>query len=85
MIPLHEQVTTVETRLDLARFVRSLKADLQRDPDGWENADLGRYLVALSAWVEDMEGYYLNQGESVPQEPDWKMLGQMLLAASMYE
>jgi hypothetical protein len=32
-----------------------------------------------------MEGYYNNRGEAMPETPDWQTLGQMLLAARVYE
>jgi hypothetical protein len=42
-------------------------------------------LEALAAWVEDMDGYYLNQGKAVPEKPDWKHVADMLMAAKLYE
>jgi hypothetical protein len=32
-----------------------------------------------------MDGYYLNQGLTVPEKPDWKMIANMLAAAKIYE
>lgn len=32
-----------------------------------------------------MGGYFANQGIEEPAQPDWKLVGQMLLAAAVYE
>ena len=82
---LEHQVNTISSREDFVAFVRSLSRSLRDFPDDWENANLEDFLSALAAWVEDMGGYFENRGESPPQTPDWKLLGQMLLAARIYE
>jgi hypothetical protein len=80
-----EQVNSIRSREDFVAFVRALNKDLKDNPQSWENDNLDRFLEALSAWVEDMDGYYLNQGKPVPQQLDWKSFGDMLMAAKMYE
>jgi hypothetical protein len=39
----------------------------------------------MAAWVDDIDGYFRNRGEAVPVQPTWKTLGQILLAAKVYE
>ncbi|WP_457785924.1 DUF7660 family protein [Streptomyces rimosus] len=34
----------------------------------WENGSLNCCLEALSAWTNDMDGYFLNRGEPVPEQ-----------------
>jgi hypothetical protein len=82
---LNKQVNTIDSREDFVSFVRSLLYNLKEEPDSWENCDIGSYLEAIAGWVEDMDGYYTNQGEPVPQQLNWKVLGQILLAAKFYE
>lgn len=82
---LAEHNDSIRTREDLVGFVEALRKDLRDDPSSWENANLDRFLGAISAWVEDMDGYFLNQGKPVPQQPDWKVVGDILLAAKVYE
>ncbi|MGH2599621.1 MAG: DUF7660 family protein, partial [Dehalococcoidia bacterium] len=43
------------------------------------------YLSAMAAWAEDMDGYYENRGDPVPKQPSWRTLGELLLAARVYE
>lgn len=76
---------SIQTRYDLARFVRALREDLLENGDAWENLTLERFLEALAAWISDMEGYFKNQEIPEPEQPDWHLVGQMLYAASIYE
>jgi hypothetical protein len=76
---------SIETRQDLARFVLALRHDLLNNEDAWENPTLDRFLEALAAWIADMEGYFKNQNVPEPDRPDWRLVGQMLFAASIYE
>jgi hypothetical protein len=85
MTSLNEQVYAIRSREDLISFVRALHRNLEESPDEWENIDLGSYLDALAAWIEDMDGYYQNRGEPVPEQPNWMVLGHILLAAKVYE
>jgi len=39
----------------------------------------------MSRWIEDMDGWYANQGKSVPEEPDWQTFAHILGAATVYE
>ena len=79
------QVEAINTREDFVAFVRSLALSIKADPGTWDNLDLESFLDALAAWVEDMDGYFENRGESCPQSPSWKLAGQMLCAARVYE
>ncbi len=80
-----EAVQQIRSREDFAAFVRLLLRNREAKPGEWENRDLPTFLDALAAWVEDMDGYYRNLGQPLPDQPSWKMLGQMLLAAKVYE
>jgi hypothetical protein len=94
MIPIAKQerptelaamVEQIQSHPDFVAFSRALLEDLKEKPEGWENSDLAGYLEALGAWVEDMNGYYQANGGAIPLQPSWKMLGQILLAAKVYE
>jgi len=82
---LEECAQQVHGREEFVALVRGMVRDLKKNPDAWENRNLDSFLDALAAWVEDMDGYYLNAGEPVPEHPTWKTLGKMLLAARIYE
>lgn len=71
----------ISTRQDLAAFILALRHELEQEPEAWENRTLGDFLEALARWTEDMDGYFLNRGEEVPQQPTWQTLALMLRAA----
>jgi len=82
---LEECAQQVHSREEFLALVRGMVRDLRNNPDAWENRNLDSFLDALASWVEDMDGYYLNAGEPVPEQPTWKTLAEMLLAARIYE
>lgn len=80
-----DQNNSIRSREDFVAFVQALSKDLKDQPESWENNDLPRFLEALGAWVQDMDGFYRNQGKPVPQQLDWKTFADILMAAKMYE
>jgi hypothetical protein len=62
-----------------------LIADLKNNPVYWENRNLESYLEAIADWTEDMEGYYQNTNQPIPNNINWKVFADILIAASMYE
>jgi hypothetical protein len=81
-----ELVWAIQSRQDFIAFVQALRRALQEEPDWWENPTLDRYLEALGRWTTDMDGFYHNiLGKPAPENPDWQMLGHILLAAATYE
>ena len=81
----HSDADSVATREDLAAFVRSLRADLLANEDAWENSTLERFLEALGAYLDDLDGWLANRGEPVPAEPTWKLVAHVLEGARIYE
>jgi hypothetical protein len=75
----------IATREDLVKFVEDLANEASSVSKNWENEDLPSFLMAIAAWIEDMDGYYQNKGERVPSQPSWKTIGEILKAATIYE
>jgi hypothetical protein len=73
------------SREDFVQFARGLAEQFRLRPEEWENRDPASYLEAMAAWVEDMDGYYQNRGETVPSQPTWNTLRDILEAAKVYE
>lgn len=82
---LRELAEHVSSRAELASFVRELLNDYRLNREGWENDSLDHYLEAIAAWVEDMGGFYKNQGLPTPEKAEWSIFSQILLAAKYYE
>jgi hypothetical protein len=82
---LNETVSRIQTRGDFVILLRELLRDLHANPGEWENGTLDVYFEAMAAWTEDADGYYANQGIPTPEQPSWKTLWEILLAAKYYE
>ncbi|TVZ77115.1 hypothetical protein [Streptomyces sp. BK340] len=75
----------VNSREDLASFVRSLHRSHLAEGDSWENADLAGFLEALAAWIGDADGWYSNAGRELAAGGDWGFFARALRAATIYE
>jgi hypothetical protein len=75
----------VDSREDLAAFVRYLHRSHAEDGTSWENADLSSFLKALAAWIDDADGWYSNAGRELPGSGDWTFFARALRAATIYE
>ncbi len=82
---LDERVDAIATKEDLVAFIRALRTDLLRNPQGWENDSLERYLEAMGAWTDVMENFFRNESRDMEAEPKWRLFGEMLFAATMNE
>lgn len=80
-----EAVDAIHSREEFVAYVRGLACSLRDEPATWEHQDLDSYFHALAAWAEDMDGYFRNRTEAIPEQPSWKLLAQMLAAARVYE
>lgn len=82
---LFDYVKTVRSREDFISFVGYLNDDCRINNSEWENNDLHSFLVGLSGFATDMNGYYRNMGEEVDVESiSWRIAAEMLLAAKVY-
>lgn len=82
---ISELARNINTREDLICFIHALGKDLENNPDTWENPTLERFLEAIAAWMKSMDRYYINNDLPVPQKPTWRVVGEILMAAKMYE
>jgi hypothetical protein len=77
---------SVNSRLDFARFVDTLRTDLNSAPDDLENTTLERFLEALSAYARDVPGAIRNNQLPVdPERPSWNLFALILRGAAVYE
>lgn len=82
---LHEKIEQVNSREDLIKFIFDLRNDLHKNKENWENVTLENYLEAMEAWTNDMDGYFMNIKQPMPEQPSWKLIAKILYASSMYE
>ncbi|WP_241640780.1 DUF7660 family protein [Rosenbergiella epipactidis] len=75
----------ISSKDDLVKFISALAEDFKENPDEWENRDLSSYLEAMASWIEDMDGYYENTNQTLPNDTSWKVFSDILMAARIYE
>lgn len=80
-----EQIEAMKTREDFIGFITSMSKRFTEAPGEWTNKDLASFLEAMAAWTADMDGYYTSRGETPPEQPSWKTLADIMMAATMYE
>ena len=66
----------ISTKEELVQFLANLREDLEHNDGEWENVTLEAYLEAMQAWTEESE---------FRDEPPWRILAKILLAAGRYE
>ncbi len=81
----YSEVKTIQTKKDFVNFLRALKNDYVENLSSWENKDIEAFLEAMASWVEDMDGFYINQGLPVPEKPNWKVFADILMGGKLYE
>lgn len=42
-------------------------------------------IESMASWIEDMDGYYLNQKSSVPENINWAFVADIFMAVRVYE
>lgn len=82
---LAAKARSVSSKQELVEFIRLLLDDFARGARAWNNSTLPSFLEASAGWLGDSDGYYRNLGEPIPDAPSWRMVAEMLLAATLYE
>ena len=75
----------INTRDDFVKFLENLSSNARNNISEWESKDLPSYFESMASWVEDMDGYYLNQKLPVPENVNWTFIADILMAARVYE
>ncbi len=73
-----EMLGNIRSRDDFIAFMRLFSAAQQ-------DTSVRDYLEALTAWAEDMDGYYKNADRKAPENIDWDLIASLLYAGSIYE
>jgi len=76
----------VKDRRDFVKFIILLHKDYLENFDSWENKTLPDFLEALSAYAEDIQGYYDNANQKInADKADWSTFADILKGAKIYE
>lgn len=73
-------------RKEFINFVKNLRVDFIKNNAQWENKTIEDYLESMSAYVEDIDGYYKSTNQEVNLEKiDWEIFADILKGSSIYE
>lgn len=76
----------VTDRQTFIKFLDLLRKDYLTNPDSWENKTLPDFLEVLSAYAEDIQGYYDNMKQDVnADQPNWQTFADIFKGAKIYE
>lgn len=76
----------VTDRQTFIKFLDLLKKDFLENPESWENKTLPDFIEALSAYAEDIQGYYDNTNQNInADKADWKTFADIFKGAKIYE
>jgi len=76
----------VTDRQTFIKFLDLLRKDFLDNPENWENKTLPDFLEALSAYTENVQGFYDNMNLNVnADKPDWSIFADIFKGAKMYE
>jgi len=82
---LGEIVDNIVTKADFIAFVNLLSEDAKENLGQWDNFNISLYLLGVAGWTGDMEGYFRNNNQPIPEQPTWNLFGHILFAAKFYE
>ncbi|SEI49148.1 hypothetical protein SAMN05216327_1023 [Dyadobacter sp. SG02] len=85
MIDFEQKINEITNKEDFVSFMELLLSNLNSNPEEWANKNLSEYLEGIAGWTEDMEGYYQNNNIPFPENINWKVFANILIAAKMYE
>ena len=76
----------VTDRQTFIKFLELLRRDCLNNPESWENKTIPDFLEALSAYAEDIQGYYDNMKQEVNADhPSWQTFADIFKGAKIYE
>jgi hypothetical protein len=76
----------VDSRAAFLSFLTDLRANCRTHKQEWENADLDQFIKGMIGFTRDMDGYYRSYAADVDtNQPSWRLMAEILLAAKVYE
>lgn len=74
------------TRIEFIEFLKEFKKDLKLNSSNWENKTLEDFLEAMTAYTEDIQGYYDTMKLNIDSnKATWENFKTILQGAAVYE
>ena len=81
-IPDEENVRSIQ---DLVEYIGLLARLAEEGAIRIENPKTSDYLEASGRWLSASMRYAVHQGQSIPEQPDWKFVASLMSAGIVYE
>lgn len=82
---MNEILKNTKSKEEFIEFVNVLLKDIKENRQDWEEKQVFSYLESIQSWVEDMEGYYTNTKQEIPQNINWNFIATLLYVGKIYE
>ncbi len=82
---MNEILKNTKSKEEFIEFVNVLLKDIKENHQDWEGKQVFSYLESIQSWVEDMEGYYTNTKQEIPQNINWNFIATLLYVGKIYE
>lgn len=81
----YEELSKVKSKTNFTEFINLLINDYKNNKQEWENQTIEEYLDGIKSWIEDMEFYYKNTNQEMPDNINWQFLANILYCGKIYE
>jgi len=85
---MNEKVNNLKVtdRQAFINFLDLLRQDFLENRESWESKTIPDFLEALSAYTEDIQGYYDNMKLNINADrPEWSTFADIFKGAKIYE
>lgn len=82
---MFDKIENIKSREDLIDFIDALVKDMEVHSEEWENKSISDYLLSVQSWIEDMDGFYLNNNLAFPKNIDWSFIATIMYIGKIYE
>ena len=82
---MFDKIENIKSREDLIDFIDDLVKDTEVHSEEWENKSISDYLLSMQSWIEDMDGFYLNNNLEFPKNIDWSFIATIMYIGRIYE
>lgn len=82
---MYNRINSIKSKEKLIEFLDFLSKDRQDKKGEWENNTIEDYLTSISSWIEDMDGYYINNNLPIPSNENWSFIATLFYVGKIYE
>ncbi|MDR2967719.1 MAG: hypothetical protein LBU74_07205 [Methanobacteriaceae archaeon] len=82
---VYDRINSIKSKKEFIDFLDLLSKDKHGNEDEWENTTIEDYLASIAAWIEDMEGYYINNNLPLPETKNWSFIATLFYVGKIYE